>query len=145
MMNSDSKPHQNHEVDRMKSVHRKVYRHGVVRFSQMSYRGECLKNYEGRDVILLFDPDRILEMRTYAQTDNGTPGEFLGYIKMINFKGLGLSEDQLETGNFSLKNLKAILANIRANMKTADEYNRMKAKAVVFREDLIDRKLKKKK
>jgi hypothetical protein len=112
----------------------------------MSYEGECLKNYEGRDVILLFDPDRILEMRTYAQTDNGTPGEFLGYIKMINFEGLGLSEDQLETGNFSLENLKAILANIRANMKAADEYNRrMKAKAVVFREDLINRKLKKKK
>jgi Mu transposase, C-terminal len=100
MMNSDSKPHQNQEIGCIESVHRKVYRHGVVRFSQMSYEGECLKNYEGRDVILLFDPDRILEMRTYAQTDNGTPGEFLGYIKMINFEGLGLSQCQEITSHF---------------------------------------------
>ncbi len=101
----------------MESVHRKVYRHGVVRFSQMSYEGECLKNYEGRDVILLFDPDHILEMRAYESTDNDTLGEFLGHIKMINSEGLGLSKDQLEAGDFSLEELQAILANVRASMK----------------------------
>jgi hypothetical protein len=117
----------------------------------MLYTGECLKNYEGRNVILLFDPDRILEMHTYAPTDNGTPGEFLGYIKMINSEELGLSEGQLEAGDFSLEELKAILANARANMKAADESaHRIKElarrrQAVIVRRELINRKLKKKK
>lgn len=90
MLNSDSKPYQNHEMGFMKRAHRKVDRHGVVRFSQMLYTGECLKNYEGRDVTLLIDPDHILEMRAYKSTNNDTLGEFLGHIKMINPEGLGL-------------------------------------------------------
>lgn len=151
MLNSDSKPYQNHEIGFTKRVHRKVYRDGVVRFSQMLYTGECLKNYEGRDVTLWIDPDHILEMRTYESTNNDTLGEFLGHIKMINSEGLGLSKDQLEAGDLSLEELKAILANARANMKAADESARRlkervrRMEAVVVRKGLKNRKLKKEK
>lgn len=90
-------------------------------------------------------------MRTYESTNNDTLGEFLGHIKMINSEGLGLSKDQLEAGDLSLEELKAILANARANMKAADESARRlkervrRMEAVVVRKGLKNRKLKKEK
>lgn len=72
----------------MEIKRRTVYRNGTVRFLHRLYKGDCLKNHEGSTITLLFDPGHILEMRAYALEEDGTLGEFLGYIRMINQKNL---------------------------------------------------------
>lgn len=136
-----------HELDTclMKQEHCKVYHGGVVRFLNRKYQGECLRGYKGW-VTLLYDADRILQMRVYTWMGDGKPGKFLGYVNMINTEELGIDESQVESGDFSLDDLKAIEAAIKADENAAKKSTEaIRADARQDRYDFGDGKAKDKK
>lgn len=129
----------------LKQEHCKVYHGGVVRFLNQRYQGECLRDYKGW-VTLLYDADRILRMRAYSWTGDGRLGKFLGYVNMINTEELGIDESQVESGDFSLDDLKAILAAINVDKNAAEKSTeRIRAAARKDRYDFADEKAKDKK
>lgn len=126
----------------MKHEHCKVYHGGVVRFLNQRYQGECLKDIKGW-VTLLYDSDRILKLRAYTWTGDGRLGEFLGYVTMMNTEELGLDESVVESGDFSLDELKAILADINAAENAAEKSTEgIRAAARKDRYDFADGKAK---
>jgi hypothetical protein len=97
-------------------------------------------------VTLLYDADRILQMRVYTWTGSGRLGSFLGYVNMINTEELGIDESQVESGDFSLDDLKAIEAAIKADENTAKKSTEaIRADARQDRYDFADSKAKDKK
>jgi putative transposase len=129
----------------MKQEKCKVYKNGTVFFLNQRYRGECLETYKGY-VALLYDCDRILQMRAYTWTGDGKLGHFLGFVQMINTEELGIDEAQLASGDFSLDELKAILDDINAGENAAEASTRhIRAAARKARYDFADGKAKGKK
>lgn len=106
------------DICSFEQAHRLVYRNGIVRCFNQLYRHECLKNYTGTRVTLIYDPTRMLEMRAYTCPGDEQPSGFLGYVKMLHLEELGLSEAQLASGQVSLAELKAIVANSRVQSDT---------------------------
>ncbi|MBD2214087.1 Mu transposase C-terminal domain-containing protein [Nostoc linckia FACHB-104] len=65
----------------MKVAIRNVEKYGSVNFQGWVYQGDCLLNYEGKQVSLRYDKRNITTVLAYTRPINSEPGEFLGVIQ----------------------------------------------------------------
>ncbi|WP_339376057.1 Mu transposase C-terminal domain-containing protein [Calothrix sp. NIES-2098] len=65
----------------MKVAIRNVEKYGSVNFQGWVYQGDCLLNYEGKQVSLRYDKRNITSILAYSRPINGEPGEYLGVIQ----------------------------------------------------------------
>ncbi|AUB36892.1 putative transposase [Nostoc flagelliforme CCNUN1] len=65
----------------MKVAIRNVEKYGSVNFLGWVYQGDCLLNYEGKQVSLRYDKRNITTVLAYTRPINGEPGEFIGIIQ----------------------------------------------------------------
>jgi len=64
----------------MKVAIRNVEKYGSVNFLGWVYQGDCLLNYEGKQVSLRYDKRNITTVLAYTRPINGEPGEFIGIL-----------------------------------------------------------------
>ncbi|SRR5579883_571644 len=65
----------------MKVAYRNVEKYGSVNFLGWVYQGDCLLDYEGKQVSLRYDKRNITTVLVYTRPSNGQPGEYIGIIK----------------------------------------------------------------
>ncbi|MDZ7968043.1 MAG: Mu transposase C-terminal domain-containing protein [Nostoc sp. DedSLP03] len=65
----------------MKVAYRNVEKHGSVNFLGWVYQGDCLLDYEGKQVSLRYDKRNITTVLAYTRPINSEPGEFIGIIQ----------------------------------------------------------------
>ncbi|MBL1200948.1 MAG: transposase [Nostoc sp. GBBB01] len=87
----------------MKIAIRNVEKYGSVNFIGWVYKGDCLLDYEGKQVSLRYDKRNITKILTYTRPINGEPGEFIGVIQARDCKIQRISLAEL---NYSKKKLR---------------------------------------
>lgn len=70
----------------MKIAIRNVEKYGSVNFLGWIYQGDCLLNYEGKQVSLRYDKRNITTVLAYTRPINGEAGEFIGVIQARDCK-----------------------------------------------------------
>lgn len=65
----------------MKIAIRNVEKYGSVNFLGQVYQGDCLLDYEGKQVSLRYDKRNITTVLAYTRPVKGEPGEFIGVIQ----------------------------------------------------------------
>ena len=65
----------------MKVAIRNVEKYGSVNFIGLVYQGDCLLDYEGKQVSLRYDKRNITTVLAYTRPINGEPGKFVGVIQ----------------------------------------------------------------
>ncbi|MBD2137792.1 DDE-type integrase/transposase/recombinase [Anabaena sp. FACHB-1237] len=70
----------------MKVAIRNVEKYGSVNFQGWVYEGDCLLDYEGKQVSLRYDKRNITTVLAYSHPINGEPGKFIGIIQAKNCK-----------------------------------------------------------
>jgi putative transposase len=88
----------------MKIAYRNVEKYGSVNFLGWIYQGDCLLDYERKQVSLRYDKRNITTVIAYTRPINGEPGEFLGFIQARDFKRERMSLAELNYIKKKLRN-----------------------------------------
>ncbi|MBD2094076.1 transposase [Trichocoleus sp. FACHB-591] len=111
----------------MKTLKRKVQERGCIDFERLTYTASLrrdedghwrydkesnfLRDYEGKEVVIRYNPTNIIYVLVYTQEENGQPSEFLGTIRSRD-----LQEERL-----SLKEWKDRKKKMREEGKDIDQ------------------------
>jgi putative transposase len=87
----------------MKVAHRKVEKHGCVRFEGLVYQGNCLGDYEGEPISLRYDQRNILVLLAYTRPKDGQPGSFIGFVSARDAKEKQMSLEELKWRKHKLR------------------------------------------
>ena len=88
----------------MKVAIRNVEKYGSVNFVGWVYQGDCLLDYERKQVSVRYDRRNITTVSVYTRPINGEPREFLGFIQASNFKREEMSLAELNSIKKKLRN-----------------------------------------
>ncbi len=124
----------------MKVAYRKVEEYGSVNFLGWVYQGDCLLDYEGKQVSLRYDKRNITTVLAYTRPINSEPGEFVGVIQARDCKRERMSLAELnrtkkklrdegkEVDNSSILNERlSIFEDVEQNRKDRRRQRRKKA------------------
>jgi putative transposase len=124
----------------MKVAYRNVEKYGSVNFLGWIYQGDCLLNYEGKQVSLRYDKRNITTILAYTRPINGEPGEFIGVIQArdcerermslaeLNYIKKKLRNEGKEVDNSSILNERlSIFEDVEQNRKERRRQRRKKA------------------
>lgn len=114
----------------MKIAIRNVEKHGSVNFLGWVYQGDCLLNYEGKQVSLRYDKRNITTVLAYTRPINGEPGNFIGVIQARDCK----------RARMSLAELNYIKKKLRDEGKQVDNSSILNERLSVFEDVEITRK-----
>jgi putative transposase len=79
------------------SAIRNVERYGSVNFLSWVYQGDCLLDYESKQVSVRYDKRNITIVIAYTRPINGEPGDFLGFIQARDLKREKMSPAELNS------------------------------------------------
>jgi putative transposase len=108
----------------MKTAIRNVEKYGSVNFLGWVYQGDCLVNYEGKQVSLRYDKRNITTVLAYTRPINGETGEFIGVIKARD----------CERVRISLGELNYIKKKLRDECRQVDNSSILNERLAVFEE-----------
>ncbi|MBD2168671.1 transposase [Calothrix membranacea FACHB-236] len=124
----------------MKVAIRNVEKYGSVNFKGWVYEGDCLLNYEGKQVSLRYDKRNITTVLAYTRPINGEPGEFIGVIQArdcerermslaeLNYIKKKLRDAGKEVDNSSILNERlSTFEDVEKNRKERRRHRRKKA------------------
>ncbi|MHC5759434.1 transposase [Nostoc sp.] len=114
----------------MKIAIRNVEKHGSVNFLGWVYQGDCLLNYEGKQVSLRYDKRNITTVLAYTRPINGEPGNFIGVIQARDCK----------RARMSLAELNHIKKKLRDEGKQVDNSSILNERLSVFEDVETTRK-----
>ncbi|MEH1869562.1 MAG: Mu transposase C-terminal domain-containing protein [Nostoc sp.] len=114
----------------MKIAIRNVEKHGSVNFLSWVYQGDCLLNYEGKQVSLRYDKRNITTVLAYTRPINGEPGNFIGVIQARDCK----------RARMSLAELNHIKKKLRDEGKQVDNSSILNERLSVFEDVETTRK-----
>ncbi|MBD2451652.1 transposase [Nostoc sp. FACHB-152] len=124
----------------MKIAIRNVEKYGSVNFLGWVYQGDCLLNYEGKQVSLRYDKRNIITILAYTRLTNGEPGEFIGVIQArdcerermplgeLNYIKKKLRDEGKQVDNSSILNERlAVFEDVEETRKERRRQSRKKA------------------
>ncbi|BAZ48694.1 transposase-like Mu [Nostoc sp. NIES-4103] len=106
----------------MKVAIRNVEKYGSVNFLRLVYKGDCLLDYEGKQVSLRYDKRNITTILAYTRPMNGEPGEFIGVIQARD----------CERERMSLGELSYIKKKLRDEGKQVDNSSILNERLAIF-------------
>lgn len=118
----------------MKVAYRNVEKYGCVNFLGWVYQGDCLVNYEGKQVSLRYDKRNIVTVLAYTRPINQHPGEYIGVIKARD----------CEREKMSLAELNYIKKKLRDSGKEVDNSSILNERLSIFEDVEKTRKSRRK-
>lgn len=93
----------------MKQTRRTIYRNGYLQFENLTYRGENLGSYAGKNVVLRYDPRDITTVLVYRQETNQEV--FLARAYAIDLETEQLSVDEAKANSRKIRDAGKTVSN----------------------------------